>query len=128
MHLTRQPTHLGTQWKCNAARQTGLRTVRSNRATCTGGARPEWRNGGSSTPTPNPFGPARASELASRLAGGPAFAYSTTKAMLTREQDMSLGSAIEMEAIAQALMMKSEDFGEFYSAWSEGRKPAWSGR
>ena len=71
---------------------------------------------------------ARSRELAARLAGGPAFAYSTTKAMLTREQDMSLGSAIEMEAIAQALMMKSEDFGEFYSAWSEGRKPAWSGR
>jgi hypothetical protein len=24
--------------------------------------------------------------------------------------------------------MKSDDFGEFYAAWSEGRKPAWTGR
>jgi hypothetical protein len=41
---------------------------------------------------------------------------------------MSLHDAIEMEALAQALLMKSEDFGEFYSAWSEGRDPAWRGR
>jgi hypothetical protein len=33
-----------------------------------------------------------------------------------------------MEALAQALLMKSDDFGEFYAAWSEGRKPAWTGR
>jgi len=24
--------------------------------------------------------------------------------------------------------MKSDDFGEFYAAWSEGRSPAWTGR
>ena len=41
---------------------------------------------------------------------------------------MSLADAIEMEALAQALLMKSEDFGEFYAAWSEGRDPAWRGR
>ena len=34
--------------------------------------------------------------------------------------------AIEMEALAQALLMKSEDFAEFYAAWSEGRSPAWT--
>jgi enoyl-CoA hydratase/carnithine racemase len=66
--------------------------------------------------------------LARRLADGPALAYSTTKVMLTRELDMSLGSAIEMEAVTQALLMKSSDHREFYAAWSEGRKPAWSGR
>jgi hypothetical protein len=33
-----------------------------------------------------------------------------------------------MEALAQALLMKSDDFGEFHAAWSEGRSPAWSGR
>ena len=54
--------------------------------------------------------------------------YATTKVMLTRELDMSLGSAIEMEALTQALLMRSHDHGEFYAAWSEGRKPAWSGR
>jgi enoyl-CoA hydratase/carnithine racemase len=72
--------------------------------------------------------PAAATELARRLADGPALAYSTTKTLLTRELDLNLGGAIEMEALAQALLMKSEDFGAFYAAWSEGRSPAWSGR
>jgi enoyl-CoA hydratase/carnithine racemase len=72
--------------------------------------------------------PAAATELARRLADGPALAYSATKTLLTRELDMNLGGAIEMEALAQALLMKSEDFGAFYAAWSEGRSPAWSGR
>ena len=71
---------------------------------------------------------AAAQELARRLAEGPALAYSTTKILLTRELDLDLGGAIEMEALAQALLMKSEDFTEFYAAWSEGRSPAWSGR
>ena len=72
--------------------------------------------------------PSAASELARKLADGPALAYATTKILLTRETDMSLHDAIEMEALAQALLMKSEDFAEFYSAWSEGRDPAWRGR
>jgi enoyl-CoA hydratase/carnithine racemase len=70
----------------------------------------------------------RATALANQLATGPAFAYSTTKVLLTRELDMDLGAAIELEAITQALMMESEDFAEFYKAWSEGRSPAWGGR
>jgi enoyl-CoA hydratase/carnithine racemase len=68
------------------------------------------------------------SALAQRLAEGPAFAYSTTKSLLTRELDMALGPAIELEAITQALLMHSEDFEEFYAAWNEGRRPEWSGR
>jgi enoyl-CoA hydratase/carnithine racemase len=72
--------------------------------------------------------PAATSALARRLADGPAAAYSATKVMLTRELDMALGSAIEMEALTQALLMKSHDHGEFYKAWSEGRKPQWAGR
>jgi enoyl-CoA hydratase/carnithine racemase len=71
---------------------------------------------------------ARAEELARRLADGPALAYSTTKVLLTRELDMDLGSAIELEAVTQALLMKSHDHGEFYKAWTEGRKPEWAGR
>lgn len=71
---------------------------------------------------------ARADALAQRLATGPALAYSATKTALTRELDMDLGGAIEHEALTQALLMKSEDFAEFYAAWSEGREPAWSGR
>ena len=70
----------------------------------------------------------RARALARRIADGPAFAYSTTKVLLTRELDMDLGSAIELEAITQALLMKSDDHREFYAAWSEGRAPAWKGR
>jgi enoyl-CoA hydratase/carnithine racemase len=71
--------------------------------------------------------PAAADALARRLADGPALAYSTTKVLLGRELDMDLGSAIELEAITQALLMQSRDHREFYAAWSEGRKPAWSG-
>ena len=67
-------------------------------------------------------------ELARQLADGPALAYATTKILLTRELDLDLGGAIEMEALAQALLMKSDDFREFHAAWSEGRSPAWTGR
>ena len=69
---------------------------------------------------------ARAAGAAARRRAGAA--YSATKVMLTRELDMALGSAIEMEALTQALLMKSHDHGEFYKAWSEGRKPEWAGR
>ena len=72
--------------------------------------------------------PGAAGELARRLADGPALAHATTKVLLTRELDMGLGDAVEMEALAQALLMKSEDFGEFYAAWTEGRSPSWTGR
>ncbi len=68
------------------------------------------------------------SALARRLADGPAFAYSATKVLLTRELDMDLGSSIELEAITQALLMTSHDHREFYAAWSAGRSPQWSGR
>ncbi len=68
------------------------------------------------------------SALATRLTSGPALAYSTTKVLLTRELDMDLGSSIELEAITQALLMKSEDHAEFYAAWTAGRKPRWTGR
>ena len=66
--------------------------------------------------------------LARRLADGPALAYSTTKVLLTRELDMDLGSAIELEAMTQALLMKSADHAEFYAAWSAGRRPQWRGQ
>jgi enoyl-CoA hydratase/carnithine racemase len=77
---------------------------------------------------PNDDLTATAHALARRIADGPAFAYSTTKSLLTRELDMDLGSSIELEAITQALMMQSDDHAEFYNAWSEGRKPEWQGR
>ncbi len=72
--------------------------------------------------------PAAAGALARQLADGPALAYSTTKVLLTRELDLDLAGAIELEALGQALMMQSEDHREFYAAWSDGRRPAWTGR
>jgi hypothetical protein len=33
-----------------------------------------------------------------------------------------------MEALTQALLMKSHDHAEFYAAWHAGRAPAWAGR
>jgi enoyl-CoA hydratase/carnithine racemase len=72
--------------------------------------------------------PGAAAALAQHLAGGPALAYSQTKLLLARGQDMDLAGAIEIEALAQALLMKSDDHGEFYRAWSDGRKPVWAGR
>jgi enoyl-CoA hydratase/carnithine racemase len=71
---------------------------------------------------------ATAQALARRLADGPAFAFATTKSLITRELDTGLGAAIELEAVTQALLMQSEDFGEFYDAWRESRKPEWKGR
>ena len=72
--------------------------------------------------------PEAGAALARRLAGGPTLAYATTKALLAREQDMGLAGAIELEAIAQALLMKSEDHAEFYAAFTQGRSPTWRGR
>jgi enoyl-CoA hydratase/carnithine racemase len=70
----------------------------------------------------------RTAALARRLSEGPAAAYANTKVLLTRELDMDLGSALELESVTQALLMKTRDHAEFYEAWTEGRKPAWSGR
>ncbi|SFP29106.1 Enoyl-CoA hydratase/carnithine racemase [Amycolatopsis arida] len=69
-----------------------------------------------------------AAALARRLAEGPWSAYSATKVLLTRELDMDLGSAVELEAITQALLMTGEDHREFHRAWSAGRSPKWTGK
>ena len=89
-----------------------------------GAPRSAWRRASSTTRSCR----AAAGEMARRLADGPALAHSTTKVLLTRELDMALGDAVEMEALAQALLMKSDDFREFYEAWSAGRSPTWTGR
>jgi enoyl-CoA hydratase/carnithine racemase len=66
--------------------------------------------------------------LARRLASGPSQAYAQTKALLTREQDMSLSAAVELEAQTQALLMKGQDYAEFHAAFSAKREPRWQGR
>jgi enoyl-CoA hydratase/carnithine racemase len=70
----------------------------------------------------------RATALARRLADGPALAYATTKTLISRELDMDLSGAIELDASSQALLMLAEDHREFYEAWSQNRPPQWKGR
>ncbi len=66
--------------------------------------------------------------LARDLATGPALAYGATKILISRELDMDLGSAIELEAFTQALLMTTEDHAEFYRAFTGKRPPEWKGR
>ena len=71
---------------------------------------------------------AESQTLARRLADGPAMAYAATKVLLSRELDMDLGSAIELEAFTQALLMTTDDHAEFYAAFTGNRDPDWKGR
>ncbi len=71
---------------------------------------------------------AATAELAARLADRPALAYAATKVLLSRELDLPLQGALELEAVTQALLMTSEDHREFAAAFSEGRSPTWRGR
>jgi enoyl-CoA hydratase/carnithine racemase len=72
--------------------------------------------------------PAATAALAGRLAGGPTLALGATKALLSRELDLNLAGAVELEAVTQALMMTSADHAEFHAAFTEGREPRWTGR
>jgi enoyl-CoA hydratase/carnithine racemase len=72
--------------------------------------------------------PKATAELAGRLADGPALAYAATKVLLARELDLPLAGALELEAVTQALLLRSEDHREFYAAFTEGRSPTWRGR
>jgi enoyl-CoA hydratase/carnithine racemase len=69
-----------------------------------------------------------AGRLARRLAEGPTLAQATTKMLLSREIDMDLAGSIELEAMAQAVLMTSDDFAEFYDAFKGKRQPDWRGR
>jgi len=65
--------------------------------------------------------------LAHRLAEGPTLAYAQTKALITRELDMSLPGAMELDAMTQALLMTTGDHAEFHAAFNERRPPRWTG-
>jgi enoyl-CoA hydratase/carnithine racemase len=60
-------------------------------------------------------------EFAEKLAGGPHFGIAKTKEMLNRELHMSFESALEAEAVAQALCMQTPDFKEAHAAFIEKR-------
>jgi enoyl-CoA hydratase/carnithine racemase len=64
---------------------------------------------------------------ASRLAAGPNFAHGITKNQLNIEWDMSLDTAIEAEAQAQAICMQTADFERAYRAFIARQKPEFEG-
>lgn len=67
-------------------------------------------------------------DLARRLADGPTLAYAETKSLITRELDMSLAAAVELDASTQALLMTTADHAEFHAAFNARRPPEWKGR
>jgi enoyl-CoA hydratase/carnithine racemase len=65
--------------------------------------------------------------LARELAAGPSFAHGITKTQLNQEWNVSLETAIEMEAQAQALCMATNDFRRAFEAFAAKRTPEFQG-
>jgi enoyl-CoA hydratase/carnithine racemase len=65
--------------------------------------------------------------LARALASGPTFAHGITKTQLTLEWNVSLETAIEMEAQAQAICMATGDFKRAFEAFAAKRIPEFKG-
>ena len=65
--------------------------------------------------------------LARSLAAGPTFAHGITKTMLNNEWNVSLETAIEMEAQAQAICMATNDFRRAFEAFAAKRSPIFEG-
>ncbi len=65
--------------------------------------------------------------LARSLAAGPTFAHGMTKTMLNTEWNVSLETAIEMEAQAQAICMATNDFRRAFEAFAAKRSPIFEG-
>lgn len=64
---------------------------------------------------------------AKRLRQGPTFANSVTKNQLNMEWNMSLETAIEAEAQAQAICMQTDDFRRAYNAFAAKSRPEFGG-
>jgi enoyl-CoA hydratase/carnithine racemase len=71
---------------------------------------------------------AAAEILAVQCASGPVFAHSMTKTMLNQEWNMSVDQAIEAEAQAQAICMRTDDFKHAFDAFAAHTKPDFVGR
>ncbi|MDB5669332.1 MAG: enoyl-CoA hydratase [Alphaproteobacteria bacterium] len=65
--------------------------------------------------------------LAAELAAGPTFAHGITKTQLNTEWAVSLETAIEMEAQAQAICMRTADFRRAFEAFAEKCHPLFEG-
>jgi enoyl-CoA hydratase/carnithine racemase len=70
---------------------------------------------------------AEATKLARDLADGPTFGNAMTKRMLEMEWAMSVETAVEAEAVAQALCMGTEDFARAFRAFAAKQKPVFEG-
>jgi enoyl-CoA hydratase/carnithine racemase len=70
---------------------------------------------------------AEATKAAQEFANGPTFANAMTKRMLEMEWAMSVETAIEAEAVAQALCMETEDFARAFRAFAAKQKPVFEG-
>ena len=70
---------------------------------------------------------ADARNLAGELARGPTAAHAVTKKQLDAEWHVSIDTAIDMEAEAQADCMKTNDFQRAYDAFAAKRKPEFQG-
>ena len=66
-------------------------------------------------------------KLATRIAAGPTFAHGITKTQLNQEWNMGLEQAIEAEAQAQAICMRTRDFERAYHAFVAKEKPVFEG-
>ncbi len=70
---------------------------------------------------------AEAIAFAQKLAAGPTFAHGITKTQINQEWSMGLEQAIEAEAQAQAICMKTADFERAYRAFVAKEKPVFEG-
>lgn len=70
---------------------------------------------------------AAAQDLARLLAAGPTFAHGITKTQLNMEWAVSIETAIEMEAQAQAICMATKDFRRAFEAFAAKRTPEFAG-
>ena len=68
-----------------------------------------------------------ATKLARSLAAGPTFAHGITKTQLSTEWSVSVETAIEMEAQAQAICMATKDFRRAFEAFADKRTPEFAG-
>lgn len=67
-------------------------------------------------------------EWAQRLAAGPAFGLGMTKELLNAGLSSDLHNALDNEARAQAICMRTQDFREAYEAFTQRRPPRFTGR
>ena len=68
-----------------------------------------------------------AQALARDLADGPTLAHAATKRQLDAEWHVSIETALDMEAAAQAALMQTNDFKRAYQAFSAKHQPVFRG-